>query len=211
MTAQPMGRCPQCGAWNTQVEEIIQAETAAPARLPGGLSSQSKPRRLAEINQETETRWHLPIGEFSRVLGGGIVPGSIVLVGGDPGIGKSTLLLQMAIAMSHTARVLYVSGEESEKQIHMRATRLLDEKSVRAEALKDLYLVTETSLQAIFDHASQVKPARQRNSTAASQGAAASRALVFFRGGWAGLRRTATGEVRSGDMTGALGRAVTVT
>ncbi len=159
VTAQPVGRCPQCGAWNSQVEEILQSETTAPARLPGGLSSQSKPRRLIEIDQEPETRWHLPIGEFSRVLGGGIVPGSIVLVGGDPGIGKSTLLLQMAVTMSQTARILYVSGEESEKQIHMRAVRLLDEKTTKMETLKDLYLVTETSLQAIFEHVSMVKPA----------------------------------------------------
>ncbi len=159
MTAQPVGRCPQCGAWNSQIEEILQSETAAPARLPGGLSSQSKPRRLIEIDQETETRWQLPIGEFARVLGGGIVPGSIVLVGGDPGIGKSTLLLQMAVTMSQSTRILYVSGEESEKQIHMRAVRLLDEKTTKMETLKDLYLVTETSLQAIFEHVSQVKPA----------------------------------------------------
>ena len=102
-----------------------------------------------------KTRIPVPIGEFSRVLGGGIVPGSIVLVGGDPGIGKSTLMLQMALEMAKTQRVLYVSGEESERQIKMRADRLMDE---GAKLPEHLYLVTETNLATILDHIREVKP-----------------------------------------------------
>ncbi len=95
------------------------------------------------------------MGEFARVLGGGIVPGSIVLVGGDPGIGKSTLMLQMALEMAGKKRVLYVSGEESERQIKMRATRL---DSGKQEFPKDLLLVTETNLEVILNHVNEIKP-----------------------------------------------------
>lgn len=158
MSAQMMGRCPQCGSWDSFIEEIIEPE-APSSRKSSPSSTQSHPRRLTEISTEDEQRIQLPIGEFSRVLGGGIVPGSIVLVGGDPGIGKSTLLLQMASVMSSKHRVLYVSGEESEKQIHMRAVRLLKDKDQPVRLPSELYLVTETNLQTIFDHVNQLKPA----------------------------------------------------
>lgn len=139
------------------VEEILEPE-APPSRNSLSAAPASHPRRLSEISLEDEPRIHLPIGEFSRVLGGGIVPGSIVLVGGDPGIGKSTLLLQMAAIMADKVRVLYVSGEESERQIHGRAIRLLKEKDSPARLPKDLFLVTETNLQVILDHVNEVKP-----------------------------------------------------
>ncbi len=158
VSAQMMGRCPQCGSWDSFIEEIIEPE-APSSRKSSPSSTQSHPRRLTEISTEDEQRIQLPIGEFSRVLGGGIVPGSIVLVGGDPGIGKSTLLLQMASVMSSKHRVLYVSGEESEKQIHMRAVRLLKDKDQPVRLPSELYLVTETNLQTIFDHVNQLKPA----------------------------------------------------
>ncbi len=116
-----MGRCPQCGSFNSMVEEIVSDEPASSRAAPRGLSGRSTPRRLGEVGGEAEDRIPVPIGEFARVLGGGIVPGSIVLVGGDPGIGKSTLMLQMALEMAGRMRVLYVSGEESERQIKMRA------------------------------------------------------------------------------------------
>ena len=104
---------------------------------------------MSEVSSEAEERIPVPIGEFARVLGGGIVPGSIVLVGGDPGIGKSTLMLQMAMEMAEPAAVLYVSGEESERQIKMRAVRL----AARRQTLPgDLFLVTETNLDTIFEH-----------------------------------------------------------
>lgn len=155
---RPMGRCPQCGAWNSMIEEILSMETARP-REARGLLAISRPRALAEIEDNAETRLHLPIGEFARVLGGGIVPGSIVLIGGDPGIGKSTLTLQMTIEMAHNETVLYVSGEESESQIKMRAMRLLrDEKGNRLPLPEKLLLVTETNLETIFEHVHTIKP-----------------------------------------------------
>ncbi len=122
-----MGRCPQCGTWGTMVEEMLAQPPSIPAKgaPKGGLGGHSQPLRLHEIEGDTEDRMHLPIGEFARVLGGGIVPGSIVLVSGDPGIGKSTLMLQVMLEMAAQGRVLYVSGEECERQVKMRALRLL--------------------------------------------------------------------------------------
>jgi DNA repair protein RadA/Sms len=152
-----MGRCPQCGAWNSMVEEVIAAPT--PTHHARSLGVRSAPQRLSEISGDVEERLPLPIGEFARVLGGGIVPGSIVLIGGDPGIGKSTLLLQVALEMARQSPVLYVSGEESERQIKMRAVRLLRENNNGAVPLPDdLFLVTETGLEAIMEHVAQVKP-----------------------------------------------------
>jgi DNA repair protein RadA/Sms len=139
------------------VEEIVQE--AGPAKSPNasrGLTGRTSPRRIGEISGNAEDRMPVPISEFSRVLGGGVVPGSIVLVGGDPGIGKSTLMLQMALAMAGKMRVLYVSGEESERQIKMRADRLMD----KGEKFPDnLYLVTETNLTTILEHNREVQPA----------------------------------------------------
>ncbi|MFC2063793.1 DNA repair protein RadA [Chloroflexota bacterium] len=151
-----MGRCPQCGEYNSMVEELIAPESSI-KRGSGHLRSEIKPaRRLKDIGGEAEDRIAVPIDEFSRVLGGGIVPGSIVLVGGDPGIGKSTLLLQVAMGMASQLRVLYVSGEESERQIKMRATRLASkDKFIPAD---DLFLVTETNLDSIFDHIQETNP-----------------------------------------------------
>lgn len=140
------------------VEEVVAAEPVASTHALPGLSSQSRPRKLSEINTDDEERWHLPIGEFARVLGGGIVPGSIVLIGGDPGIGKSTLLLQLAVSMSAGSKVLYVSGEESEKQIHMRAMRLNRGEPPNTPLPQELYLVTETNLQVILSHVEDQKP-----------------------------------------------------
>jgi len=139
------------------VEELIAAP-AKPLHAAGrGLTGASKPRRLTEIEGDADERWSLSIGEFARVLGGGIVPGSIVLVGGDPGIGKSTLMLQVALEMARTGVVLYISGEESERQIKMRAMRLL--RDGQGEMPEGLLLVTETNLGAMLEHISAVKPA----------------------------------------------------
>jgi DNA repair protein RadA/Sms len=156
-----MGRCPQCGNWGTMVEEVMTPEPAAPVRsvTQGGLGGRSKPRRLTEIEGEQEDRWNLSIGEFARVLGGGVVPGSIVLVGGDPGIGKSTLMLQVMLEMAIQGCVLYVSGEESERQVKMRALRLLRDENGNERPMPDgLLLVTETNLNAILEHVAEVKP-----------------------------------------------------
>jgi len=139
------------------VEEVI----AAPATSlhPCIQAGHSTPQRLSEISGDVEERLPLPINEFARVLGGGIVPGSIVLIGGDPGIGKSTLLLQVALEMARQSPVLYVSGEESERQIKMRAVRLLRGSHKEATSLpNDLFLVTETGLESILEHVTQIKP-----------------------------------------------------
>jgi DNA repair protein RadA/Sms len=114
---------------------------------------------LDEVEGNVEQRLPVPIEEFSRVLGGGVVPGSIVLVGGDPGIGKSTLLLQMAMQMADQSTVLYVSGEESERQMKMRALRLLRQPDGKMEAQPErLYLMTETNLESIFEHVAALRP-----------------------------------------------------
>lgn len=157
VSATYMGKCPQCGAFNSMVEEVVHDEpvTRGPASVRG-LTGRSQPRPIGEIGGDIEDRIPLPMAEFARVLGGGIVPGSVILVGGDPGIGKSTLMLQMALEMARQGRgVLYVSGEESERQIKMRATRLGDGgKDLPATLL----LVTETNLEVILNHVGEVHP-----------------------------------------------------
>jgi DNA repair protein RadA/Sms len=147
--ARYMGKCPGCGEFNTMLELVEEPETpAAQAKaLP-----RSKPQLLRDVSAEAGDRYPVPVEELSRVLGGGLVPGSVVLVGGDPGIGKSTLLLQVAALMEDIAGpVLYVSGEESERQIKMRAERL-------GLSPQQLYLVTETEIDAILAHVEDIKP-----------------------------------------------------
>lgn len=150
-----MGRCPNCGEFNTfqeVVEEVIKPSAKQAARAAGG-AARSVPQRLDEISVEAEERVRVPIEEFNRVMGGGVVPGSIILLGGEPGIGKSTLLTSIAALLSYEAgTVLYVSGEESQRQIKMRADRL----GIQA---RDLFLLTETNLGAIFEHVYQLRPA----------------------------------------------------
>lgn len=160
VAASYMGKCPQCGSFNSMVEEVIHDEPAVKNTAVRGLTGRSAPRSIGDISSDAEDRIKLPIEEFARVLGGGIVPGSIVLVGGDPGIGKSTLMLQMAMEMAAVKRVLYVSGEESERQIKMRATRLsTNGTSGHASGLPaNLLLVTETNLEIILNHVNEVKP-----------------------------------------------------
>lgn len=149
--AKSLGKCPQCGGWNTMVAELLEPSPGK-TRAPGLRTS--RPRRLSEIEGDVEERLPVSIGEFSRVLGGGIVPGSIVLVGGDPGIGKSTLLMQLALSLTNTGAVLYVSGEESERQLKSRSLRLLP-----GEPLPDnLFLLTETDLETILGHLQSLSP-----------------------------------------------------
>jgi DNA repair protein RadA/Sms len=136
------------------VEEIISKAVSAAAGRKAGLHL-SKAVRMDEISGDTQERWPLSMQEFARVLGGGMVPGSIVLLGGDPGIGKSTLMLQVAAEIAADSPVLYASGEESVQQIKMRAKRL---KKDGQGSASNLYLVTETNLDAILAHVEQVKP-----------------------------------------------------
>ena len=149
------GKCPSCGAWNTIVEQ--PAETK---KKPGGVSSAAggrrtagiaRPRPMAEVTSTTELRFETGMSELDRVLGGGAVQGSLVLVGGAPGIGKSTLMLQICDNLCRFATVLYVSGEESERQIKLRAERL----HVRGEGL---YLLAETNLEDVVEAVNQLKP-----------------------------------------------------
>lgn len=154
-----MGRCPSCGEWDTMVEEIIERSPQSASQARPYAGQRSTPRPISKISGDAEDRIPLRMEEFSRVLGGGIVPGSIILVGGDPGIGKSTILLQLALQLAEQGTVLYVSGEESERQIKMRATRLHQDKKGNQILLPEkLYLVTETDIEIILGHTNNIKP-----------------------------------------------------
>lgn len=143
-----LGKCPQCNEWNTFVEEIITKVNETKGSFKS--SKINKPSLISEIDYTNERRMVSNDKELNRVLGGGIVPGSIILLGGDPGIGKSTLLLQFALS-SKNKKILYISGEESEKQIKMRAERINKDSEY-------CYILTETSTQNIFQQIEQIKP-----------------------------------------------------
>lgn len=144
------GRCPVCGAWNSMVEEKVKSTRQGATKSPLGCTPESVPRKVSEIETVAEPRIHMPSEELNRVLGGGLVPGSMVLIGGEPGIGKSTLVLQNILAIK-SRRMLYVSGEESAMQIKLRADRL-------GRMSDNCYVVTETSLESIFAHIEKVQP-----------------------------------------------------
>jgi DNA repair protein RadA/Sms len=145
------GKCPDCGEWNTLNEEVVDLR-AYESGKSGPSAMTNAPQKLSNIRADDIKRIPLSISEFSRVLGGGIVPGSLVLVGGDPGIGKSTLLMQSAvITAKQQGTTLYVSGEESAQQLKMRADRL-------GVGDSDLYLLTETNMDAVIHHIEQMKP-----------------------------------------------------
>ena len=142
-----LGKCPECGEWNSLVEEKAQ-----PVRRNGFSSRDVSAIAFTEIESQDDVRISSGVTEFDRVLGGGIVPGTLVLIGGDPGIGKSTLLLQVADKLSASgALVLYVSGEESERQIKLRGERL-------AVDAKNVYLLPETNLENIINEIERLKP-----------------------------------------------------
>jgi DNA repair protein RadA/Sms len=146
-----MGRCPSCGEWNTFVEEITTTtQEKNEWRQSSSKQIANKARKLQEISYESRRRIEVTDRELSRVLGGGIVPGSLVLIGGEPGIGKSTLMLQLALSLAQL-KVLYVSGEESEQQIKMRAERL----AVHSDRC---FILAETSTQNIFKQIEAIEP-----------------------------------------------------
>jgi DNA repair protein RadA/Sms len=147
-----IGKCPSCGEWNTYAEEVVQV---APKENQWRTDSRkeskaSKPRLISDIALETSPRIPLPDQELSRVLGGGLVPGSLTLLGGEPGIGKSTLLLQLAVQLKGK-RILYISGEESEQQVRMRAERIGPQQG-------ECYILTETTTQHIFQQIEALRP-----------------------------------------------------
>lgn len=162
-SAKWLGKCPSCSQWNTFVEEIIEkVNQAIPDWKNGSTSTQrsNKPAAIHDIIFSEENRLITPDKEFNRVLGGGIVSGSIVLIGGEPGIGKSTLMLQVALNLPGL-KVLYISGEESEQQIKMRAERLRNLSATNGTKIPgkaDTYILTETSTQNIFKQIEILQP-----------------------------------------------------
>mgnify|MGYP002672387133 FL=1 len=150
-TVRWMGRCPQCGSWNT-LEETVEEVLPKQLRTTHEVVSSKRPQKLSEVNLENHERMQLAMPEVDRPLGGGVVPGSVILWGGEPGIGKSTLILQVCHAMAKAGRsVLYASGEESEAQIKMRAERL-------GAADDDLFVYSGGNLDAIVSEAEKEKP-----------------------------------------------------
>lgn len=149
-TPKWMGRCPGCGAFNTMQEHIEKPAPSGRAK-PAPVGSSRKPQRLSEVFSDDEIRFSTGMGELDRVLGGGAVAGSLVLVGGAPGIGKSTLLLQICNSLCAGRSVLYVSGEESERQLKLRAQRL----GVSPESL---YILSETRLSDVLEAVEEMKP-----------------------------------------------------
>ena len=145
-----MGKCPGCGAWNTMNEETVVPVQKGNSQA-AGIASSGKPKPLKDISTAEEMRISTGMGELDRVLGGGIVPGSLVLIGGDPGIGKSTILLQCCETLGKEHKILYVSGEESQRQIKLRADRL----GVQAENLR---IYSETNISNVIACIYQEKP-----------------------------------------------------
>ena len=144
------GRCPACGQWNTMVEERVPDKSKTFMPATGNGSAKSRPVKVSEIETSSEERISMPSRELNRVLGGGLVAGSLVLIGGEPGIGKSTLVLQNILSIK-SRRILYVSGEESASQLKMRADRI-------GRLSENCYIVCETSLENIFEHIAEVDP-----------------------------------------------------
>ncbi len=149
-TPKWVGRCPGCGAWNTLEEHIEKPVAAGRAKAaPVGVSR--RPQRIDQVDTDTEIRFSTGMGELDRVLGGGAVAGSLVLVGGAPGIGKSTLLLQICNSLCQGRSVLYISGEESERQLKLRAVRL-------GVAPEQLFILSETRLSDVLEAVDEIRP-----------------------------------------------------
>jgi len=149
-TPKWLGKCPSCSEWNTFVEEIVEKNLSQVIAFSTNTGRTAKPQVIQEIENRGQERILLEDQELNRVLGNGMVPGSLILFGGEPGIGKSTLMLQLAV-MENNLRVLYVSGEESDQQIKMRAERI-------GLGNKECFILTETNLQNIFLQAEEIQP-----------------------------------------------------
>jgi len=144
-----IGKCQSCNEWNTYVEEVIQKNDPVKSLISGESIKKSIPNKISEIKPKNNNRYIFSDKEFNRVLGGGLMPGSVVLIGGEPGIGKSTLLLNLALKSNY--KILYVSGEESDDQIKSRADRI-------GGAMEQSYLLQETNVQQIIHHANDLSP-----------------------------------------------------
>ncbi len=144
------GQCNSCGEWNTLHEEVTTKESQSVQWKSPGETTSNKPLTLNQVDLKREQRMITPDQELNRVLGGGIVPGAMVLIGGEPGIGKSTLMLQVALKLDQL-KILYVSGEESQQQIKIRAQRM----QLNSDSC---FILTETSIEAIFQQVSNLKP-----------------------------------------------------
>ena len=149
-TPKWVGRCPGCGAWNT-LEEHIEKPVAAGRAKAAPIGVSRRPQRIDQVDTDTEIRFSTGMGELDRVLGGGAVAGSLVLVGGAPGIGKSTLLLQICNSLCQGRSVLYISGEESERQLKLRAVRL-------GVAPEQLFILSETRLSDVLEAVDEIRP-----------------------------------------------------
>lgn len=146
------GKCPSCGQWNTFVEEVVRKETPVAKHVAHGIESvRSKPQYLKEIISSDEQRINMHDDELNRVLGGGLVPGSLTLIGGEPGIGKSTLVLQTVLRLTDQ-KILYISGEESARQLKLRADRIPHPEE------SDVLIACETSLEQIFTNIKNTAP-----------------------------------------------------
>ena len=154
-----IGRCPACGEWNTFVEQKVgKTNKASEASSEFSLMSKSSPISMSQIEVEEEERINMRDGELNRVLGGGLVPGSLTLLGGEPGIGKSTLVLQTVLHLTGM-KVLYVSGEESARQLKMRADRILESANGNdKQPMCDCQVVCEVMIERVFDHIKTVAP-----------------------------------------------------
>ena len=150
-SAKWIGRCPVCGEWNTYVEQVVSVKPSSSVRMPHTIDGvKAQPLRLEQIDSTNEPRIDMGNAELNRVLGGGLVRGSLVLIGGEPGIGKSTLILQTVLSLKNY-RTLYVSGEESARQLKLRAERIGYDNP-------DCYIVCETMLEDIMVHVRNVRP-----------------------------------------------------
>lgn len=152
-SAKWLGKCPSCSSWNSFVEELTKKSSSTDKNdwRQNGSRGTATPKKVAEITHEKEQRINARNHELNRVLGGGIVPGSVILIAGEPGIGKSTLMLQIALSVNY--KVLYVSGEESEQQIKMRADRM-----TQVQPFEECYILAETSTQNIFQQIKALQP-----------------------------------------------------
>lgn len=150
-SAKWLGKCPACGEWNTFVEEkVVVSKKSSIKGKQGGLVESSSPIKISEIEINDEVRIHMPSEELNRVLGGGLVAGSLTLIGGEPGIGKSTLILQNILSIRNKT-ILYISGEESASQLKLRAERI-------GKVADNTFILCETNLESIFNHIENLQP-----------------------------------------------------